>query len=206
MSYSAVDIVNMAYQRAGARGNITALTDTTNPLAVKANTIYPYVLDEVLQLIKPKFATTRVELAKSSTTPADGYDYAYPLPADYLAMAPTRKGREPINPTGYPYEVETLPDGTLCLVTDYDNSSDALYLTYVRRVNNPAKFAPSFVNALIFRLSGEFALSTTDSSMSKYQLLMSLYDAAARIAKGEDRGQDSLEDETGNTDWETAGR
>ena len=209
MAYSVVGIVNMALQRIGAKSSITSLTDGAVN-AVKANMVWEYIRDEVLERVKPKFATVRVALSQSSTSPAnaEAYDYAYPIPSDYLCLAPDKKDDPAIWPVEVaPYVFETLADGTVCLMTDYDSTSEDynIYMTYVRKVTDPAKYAPSFINCLAFRLAAELALSVSESS-SKFEAMMQLYLRAVKSAKGASLDQDYLADENGSNSWETAGR
>ena len=210
MAYSVVGIVNMALQRIGAKSSITALTDGT-PNAIKANTVWEYIRDEVLEAVKPKFATVRVALAQSATLPANAevYDFAYPLPVDYLCLADDSKDDPNVWPdtSVAPYVIETLNDGTVCLMTNYDSVTEDydIFLTYVRRVADPAKYTPSFVNTVANRMGAELSLSVAESG-SKFEAMMMLYKKARRRAKAASRAQDYIEDEKGSDSWETAGR
>jgi hypothetical protein len=200
----------MALQRIGAKSSITALTDGT-PNAIKANTVWEYIRDEVLEAVKPKFATVRVALAQSATLPANAevYDFAYPLPVDYLCLADDSKDDPNVWPdtSVKPYVIETLADGTVCVMTNYDSVTEDydIFLTYVRKVVDPAKYYPSFINALAFRLAAELALTITESG-SKYEAMTNLYIKALKKAKAASRAQDYIEDEKGSDSYETAGR
>lgn len=211
MAYSIVGIWNMALQRIGAQGRITALDDGT-PNAIKINAVWEYIRDEVLEDIKPKFATVRKTLAQSATEPAniEVYAYAYPLPSDYLCLADGIEGDPPIWPEDIgPYVLETLSptDESLSLMTNYDSvtADQDVYLTYVKRLVNPAKYPASFINALAFRLAAELTFSIVESA-GKYQAMMQLYDRAKKKARAASLDQDYLRDEKGSDSWETAGR
>ena len=208
MSYSIVGIANLALQRIGAKSRITSLTDGS-PNAINVNAVWEYILDEVLEFVKPKFATERVVLAQGTTDPAntDVYEFEYPIPSDYLCLAVDTKDDPAVWPASVvPYVIETLSAGTVCLMTNYDSTdTDDVYLTYIKRVSDPAKFAPSFINALVFRLAAELTFAVAPSG-SKFEAMMTLYERAARRARGASRGQDYLEDEQGSDSWETAGR
>lgn len=209
MAYSDAGIANMALQRIGAKGTITALTDgSTN--AVRVNNVWQYIRDEVLETVKPKFATVRVALSQSSTSPANEnvYLYAYPLPSDFLCLADGTKDDPAIYPQPgiEPYVIETLADGTVCLMTNYDIvTGEDIYLTYVRRITDPAKFTPSFVNCFCCRLAAELSFVIPESG-GKFEGMMKMYQTTKRKAQGMARSLDYLEDEKGSTDWEYAGR
>lgn len=212
MAYSVVGIVNMALQRIGAKSSITALTDGT-PNAIKANTVWEYIRDEVIEAVKPKFATVRTVLAQSATDPAntDVYEFAYPLPVDYICLADDHEDDPAVWPGDvgpYVFEELSLTDQTLCLMTNYDSTTDGYYdvfLTYIRKVTDPAKYTPSFINALAFRLAAELCLTIAESG-SKYEAMMNLYLKALKKAKAGSRAQDYLENEKGDSSWEEAGR
>lgn len=212
MAYSDVGIANMALQRIGAKSSISALNEGT-PNAIKANAVWEYIRDEVLEEIKPKFATLRVALSQSSTTPANDeqYDFAYPLPNDYFCLADDKNNTDPVIwPSSVaPYVIETLSssDETSCLMTNYDSTTDGynIYLTYVKKVTDVARYTPSFINALTYRLAAEFALSITESG-GKYEAMIKLYEKAKKKAKAQSLTQDYLADEKGKSDWVNAGR
>lgn len=208
MAYSKVGIANMALQRLGAKSSITTWNEGTN--GVKVASVWEYILNEVLETVKPKFATVRVQLAQSSTEPAntDVYECAYPFPSDYMTLAEGTADDPPLWPLELaPYAIETLSDGTLCLMTNYDTTEadEAVYLTYLRKVTDPGKFTALFINALAFRLAAELAFTITEGQ-GKFESMMQLYDRARRHAQAFDRKQEYIEHEKSNTDWEYAGR
>jgi hypothetical protein len=209
MAYSDTSIANMALQRIGAKGTVTSLTDgSTN--AVRINNVWQYIRDEVLEAVKPKFATVRVALSQSSTSPAneDVYAYAYPLPSDFICLAENIKD-DPVvwpSPDVEPYCIETLADGTVCLMTNYDIvTGEDIYLTYVKRVTDPAKYSPPFINCLCFRLAAELSFIIPESG-GKFDAMMKQYMISVRKAQGMSRSLDYLAEERGSTDWEYAGR
>lgn len=208
MAYSKVGIANMAIQRLGAKSSITVWGDGVN--GAKVRNVWEYVLNEVLETVKPKFATSRVQLAKSSTDPAntDVYECAYPFPSDYMTLAEGTADDPPVWPkSAAPYAIETLSDGTLCLMSNYDTTqaSYGIFLTYVKKVTDPTKFTALFVNALVFRLAAELAYTITEGQ-GKFETMMTLYDKARQRAQALDNKQAYLAKETSNTDWECAGR
>lgn len=203
MAYSVLGIYNQAFARIG-QPKQASLSDNTTPI-IQANLAWEYIRDEVLEAHDWTFAKTRVALAKNATSPSSRYAYAYTLPADFLKIAKQNPDDPPVYPASYPYILESLPDGTQCLFTDYDNSDQDLYLTYIRREENPARYTATFCSAAAFRLGAELALVITESQ-KKFEALFSLYEQAITKAKGLNNSSDYLQDETGSTAWELAGR
>jgi len=212
MAYSNVGIVNMALQRIGAKSSVTTLDPPDgSPNSIKAYAVWEYILDEVLETVKPKFATVRRALSQSTTDPinTDVYEYSYPLPADFICFADDYKDDLAVwpQPGIEPYVIEAANDGTLCLFTNYDSTEeeDDVYITYVRKVVDPAKFSPSFINCLCYRLAAELTLSVAESG-SKFEFMMKMYGSSLKKAKAGSRGLDYFEDEKGSDSWEDAGR
>lgn len=209
MAYSNVGIANMALQRLGAKSSLSSLTDGT-PNANKVSTVWEYVLNEVLETIKPRFATVRVALSQSVTLPAntDQYEHCYSMPADYLCLAEGSADDPAIWPKDcHPYSIESLDGWTFVLMTDYDTSEsgDSIFATYVRKATNPAKYTALFINAFAYRLAAELSYTITEG-VGKFEHMMNMYDKARAKAGAVDKKQTYIEGEKDNTDWEMAGR
>jgi len=219
MAYSQVGIVNLALIKIGSK-RITAMSENSEP-AIVANAIWQYIRDEVLEAKDWRFAKLRVALAQNATTPAYGYDYAYTLPTDFIRLCRQDKTDVSVFPSGlysedestgqiylneyyYSYKIETISDGTLCLLSDYDNTDNDLYITYIKKVTDVNKFSPSFVSALAFRLAAEMSLAITESR-AKYQDMMNLYESTLKRAEAHNMSLD-YQEETGSDSWESAGR
>jgi len=221
LAYSVIGIINLGYSRIGVSRISTLIEDSEERIA--ATTVWEYVRDLVLEAKDWRFAKTRAILAQNVETPEYGYDYAYTLPADFLRLCMQKKGDPPIYPSGayasawtadgltirarqYGYIIETLADGTLCIFTDYDNSDGyELYMTYIRREVDPARYTAHFISTLAFRIAAELALTRTESR-SKFSDMMTLYELELSKAEGLNRHGDYIQDETGSTAWENAGR
>lgn len=81
---SQTDICNQALTKIGAE-RILAITDDTKS-ARSLSAIWSVKRDAELAAQPWTFAITRAQLPASATAPLFGWNYAYPLPADYLAM------------------------------------------------------------------------------------------------------------------------
>ena len=75
-------IINAALRRLGDKP-ITSRLDGS-PAANAVNDLFDDARDALLRAHPWNFATTRVALMPSSTTPVYGFDYQYALPADWL--------------------------------------------------------------------------------------------------------------------------
>lgn len=224
MAYSDVGIVNIGLGEIGVQ-SIASLTEDS-PVAIYVNSVYEYIRDEVLQSANWNFAKTRYKLAKNTTSPLYSFDYAYTLPADFLRLDYNDPDDPVVYPVGtygandrvyiyngtliinnlkYIYRIETLPDGTLCLVTDYDNSDQDIYIRYIRRETNPGKYSPLFANALAYRIAQRCAVKFKESLPTR-NLMREEYMNALREAKAVNVSGDYVEAELGSKDWENAGR
>ncbi len=233
MAYAEIDIINLGLLQIGALP-ITVLNENS-PNAIKANKIWQYIRDEVLQARDWKFAISRVALAQNATAPLYAYNYAYTMPSDFLRLKRWRNTESrginplaypdgywyqfidhsgypqptvydpPVYPPGNPYVIEALPDGTFCLLTDYDNTSQALYINYVKRETNPIRYSPTFITALSFRVAAALAIPITESQQ-KFQTMMGLYQGILKSAEAVNESLDFIPDETGSNSWSDAGR
>ena len=140
-----VSICNSALGKIG-EPYIAALTDDTTAAKV-CNEQYPKVRDELLTLHPWNFATTRVALAQTTTTPAFEFDYEYAMPADFLRLLD-------LEDNTCKYKIEGNAEGS-ALVLRSDESS--MKIRYVRRVTNTALMTPIFKEVLAWRLAIEIA-------------------------------------------------
>ena len=210
MAYNKIGVVNMGLMRIGQKP-IASLTENSES-AIRAGIVYDYIRDEVLEARDWKFAKYRAALTPSTTTPANNWDFAYPLPEGFLRLARPKKTRlkddPPVYPTGYDYIIESLSDGTLCLLTDYDavTAGSSLYVTFIKRITDEGKFTASFISAFGFRLGGELALSLTDKPVSMFDGMMKMYQDALLAADAVNEANDYMEDQLGSSSWKDAGR
>lgn len=225
-------MANIALGRIGAN-NITDINEAS-PNAIKAAMVYEYVRDEVLQQKDWRFAKIRAALVKNATAPLYGHLYAYTMPSDFLRLArsrhPSTKGTNPeatpsgewyravgpfgegyypydppVYPAGLPYIIEALPSGALVLMTDYDNTDNPLYINYIRKVTDATKYTPTFKTCLIYRWAEEMSVAVTENAVKSRDMAMK-YREYLNSAEAVNESSDFLEDETGSSAWEDAGR
>jgi hypothetical protein len=113
----------------------------------------------------------------------------------------------PVYPPGSPYVIESLPDTpfTLCLFTDYDNTSNDLFINYIRREVNPIRYTPTFISALAYKLAAEVAIKITQNE-KKTLAMTQLYELTLKSAAAHVESLDWIDEEAGSTEWEDAGR
>lgn len=174
-----VQIVNQALTKLGAQ-RITAMTDPSNSAAVML-AIYDAKRDAELAANPWSFAIKRVQIPASSTAPAFGWSYSYPLPTDYLAMVEV--GENFVfyeTDTGALFGLESDPDTSrIAVLTD---QASPLSVRYIYKVTNPGLHPVLFNEALACRLAAE-ACEQLTQNLSKRQQAWDEYKQAVRLAR-----------------------
>lgn len=158
MSLSEAGLCNLALVRIGQRGTIDSLDEATVE-AEACKVVYGPSRDAVLAEFWWPFATARSgTLAAITDGERDGWDYAYPLPADCIpdgARYIWSGLRDPPLESRIPFAIEAndAGDGQI-LLTDLDEVS----LVYTRAITAPGLFPPLFVQALAWKVAAELAL------------------------------------------------
>lgn len=176
---SQVEIVNQALTKLGAQRIVSMTDDNRN--AETMNAIWNVKRDAELAAQPWTFATKRVELPASSTAPAYGWAFSYPLPADFLSLVEIGEDYVFYSTDGGPvFQIESDPaSGTQAILT---NESSPLQLRYVYRVTNAGLYPALFVEALACRLAAE-ACEAITQSLSKQQARWDERKAAIREAR-----------------------
>ena len=161
---SQVEICNQALVKAGA-ARIISLSDDTESAGL-LSAIYDVKLAAELAAQPWTFAIKRAQIPASSTGPAFGWAYQYPLPADYLAMVEV--GEDYVfyeSDTGALFQLEGAATGTV-IVTD---QGSPLNIRYVRRVTTPGLYPALFVEAFACRLAAEICERLTQNLSKRQQ-------------------------------------
>ncbi len=141
---SDTDIANEALYLLKA-GRITSLSDgTTN--ATKVNDVFVSVRDKLLRSHYWNFATKRVKLAQSSVTPAFAFDFAYPLPADWIRTVGVYDNDAGAGNVFYREEEHEGQGALLC-------SANEVWIRYVYRVTDPNRMSEDFTTAFSYALA-----------------------------------------------------
>ena len=149
------DVVNKSLRLIGA-SPITSLTDGSTS-ANAADDVYTETRDELLRSHPWNFATKRVQLSQSATAPGFEFDYAFPLPSDWLRTISVHD-----NDAGHGtilYRMEIV-GSQRAIVT----SSDAVYLRYVYQVTDPNLMAADFRAALEAALARDLSIVLASSN------------------------------------------
>jgi len=168
---SEVSICNQALGWLGAN-LITSFNDQTKESNIcEAN--YAPIRDTVLEETSWSFAIKRVELAKLANAQI-GFGNAFQLPDDLITVIRAYKDERMSDRDVLDYVVE---DGKI--LTD----NGAVFLKYVFKQTDTARFSPNFAQALAYRIAADLAVPLTTSAALQKQYLglyqLRLIDASA---------------------------
>ena len=144
MATSDVDIANVALRLLKAQ-RISSLTDGTKNANV-VNDIFTEIRESLLGDHNWGFATKRVKLARSSTTPVFDFDYGYVLPSDWLRTVSVHD-----NDAGtgtIEYQEEELEDQGVLMASVED-----VYLVYIYKVTDPNRMSAACRKAFAYELA-----------------------------------------------------
>ncbi len=165
---SAVEICNQALAQLGA-GRILSLVDDTTE-AQLCNTFYEPVRDALVEAHEWSFARARVRLVPITTPPVSYWDAAYELPSDVLRVL--NVSQDPNSRADAP---EWDREGSTIVIKTH-RASTAIYVRYLKRITDPNRFGPVFVQALVVRIAAEMAMPLRESRALQQQM-WSLYNA-----------------------------
>ncbi|MEY2875307.1 MAG: hypothetical protein RLZZ373_2678 [Pseudomonadota bacterium] len=176
---STVQICNLALTKVGA-ARITSLSDGSKQAGLLA-AIFDMMRDAELAAHPWSFGVTRVEIPASSTAPAFGWGYAYPLPSDFIKAVQVGDDWSfyDSGPDGALFEFESIDD-TPAILTD---QASPLQLRYVRRVTNPGLFPALFAEALACRLAANSVESLTQNLGKREQAWVEYKDAVRQARR-----------------------
>ena len=175
---SEVAICNQALTKVGA-ARIASLSEDTKQ-ARALNAIFTIKRDAELAANRWSFAIKRAQIPASSTAPAFGWAYAYPMPTDYLAMVEVGEDYSFYDSdTGALFSIETDSNGGIAVLTD---QGSPLNVRYVYRVTNTGLFNAMFVESFACRVAAEVCEELTQSA-SKKEALWGEYRRSIREAR-----------------------
>ncbi len=184
MNWSVTDICNAALGLVGAAdlANYEDAADRSTE-ALKCRRYYPLIREVVFEAHPWKCISRRVSLTATTTAPAWGYSYAYPLPADYVRMVgmddPRRK-----------YKVQ----GRI-LQTD-ESPAD---LEYVWLDADTTHYSGMLIRCLVLNLAYELALALTRDPAVADQVKMDLekfFLPIARMVDSVEQGEVTIQSST----------
>ena len=155
------DVANVALTLIG-QPTITSRTDGSST-ANTVDELFDEVRDDLLRSHPWNFATKRVKLAQSSTTPVFEFDFAYPLPADWIRTISVHS-----NDAGHGtvlHRMELIESQRAIIV-----SADQIFLRYVFQVIDPNLMAPDFRRAFELALARDLSVPLASSNTLQDQI------------------------------------
>jgi hypothetical protein len=183
---SVTSICNLALQKLGVNDNIIDLSAAVvakQRAAIECDTAYHPMRRAVLRENRWNFNSTRAILAPSATAPVFGYNYAYPLPADYMRVYECVTSR-------MPWKVERKS-----ILTDYGSS---LQVIYGADIEDPTEFDALFVDLLALRIAIQISPRLSQSKTTKDELIQEYKDLrsiAFQVDSMEGYGEEIEEDD-----------
>jgi len=156
--------------------------DDLSDRALAAANLYPQVRDAVLRSHPWNCATKRVVLSPDSAAPAFEWVYAFIVPGDCVRILSIAEGRE-----REPFEFE---DGKILC------DSNVVYLRYVYRNDNPAKWDATLTRAMTLAMAAVLAIPVTedkDKKIEKERELQALL-RTARAVDGQEVPPEEIDD------------
>jgi hypothetical protein len=167
---SSVEICNRALQKLGAKRIVSLSDDSVNARA--CNTAYEPCKLSLLRSHFWNFSITRAELAADSPAPDWGRANAYPLPSDFIKLAPDYSED---NSNSKDWQIE----GRKILSDD----ADPIYIRYVYDVTDPNEMDSLFREALSSLIAVELCEELTQSNTKLASLKESYKDIIKEARK-----------------------
>lgn len=219
---SLVDICNLALSRLGDEAGVNSIDPPDGSVqAAHCSRFLPMVRDSLLQAHAWSFALRREPLtAVAMPTGVNGWQYAYAVPNqclhllavqlpdaedDFIAALgtddPLRSG-----PGSPPFLLETADDGSPVIFSDVQGA----VARFLRRVEDPSRWPPLFVEALTWRLAATVAGPLLKGETGMQQAIrceqMALTVLTAAQAKDANQGRPRLHGAALATSWLAARR
>lgn len=149
---SPVEICNLALYMVGSE-RISSLTQDIKRAKI-CNDLYEVIRDSFLGSHPWNFATRRVELAKTATTPEFGYEYEYQLPADCLRVVCLEHD-----------DIEFKVEGDKLL-----SDEATIKMEYIAKEEDGSKYPSYFIDALSAKLAVKLSYPLVQSRELKLEL------------------------------------
>ncbi|NJL06860.1 MAG: hypothetical protein HC900_00300 [Methylacidiphilales bacterium] len=188
---SVVSICNLALTNIG-KDSISAI-DEASAEARACRRLFGQTLDVLLCAYPWTFARAASSLAPMANDRYGRWEYAYAKPADCLKIAGIRQEYSAHQDVENYSEISVLPE----LLEPYELGGQNVYcnlspaiLLYTRRVTDPTKFTPLFVEALSWQLSARIAMPLTRDPKTRsdaWQTAQAMKAAAIPADAGQER-------------------
>lgn len=154
MSISETSICNMSLGRIGAK-RLNVLATDSSVEATHCNLHYEQTRDALLKSHIWRFALGRSELSEDTESPDFEWNHQYILPDDYLRQVGL-----------YGTENSYAMEGQRLLTND-----DEVNLRYIRKITDPAKFTPLYVEVLVLQLAIKLVMPLSQDKVLRRELL-----------------------------------
>ena len=129
--------------------------------AEEASAVWDLILTPELSANNWKFATRRASIPASATPPAFGYERAFPVPADFLALTYVEgQGAQDTSD----YRGSTLSAYVIEAGEILTDSPAPLQIIYTARVTDPDRWDPGFRNAFAIKMAQALCYTLTPAS------------------------------------------
>lgn len=189
---STVSICNLALGHLGA-DKIDALSEASSE-ARACNRFYGQTLDALLAAGPPwRFARHEAVLAEVAGVTAGRWAHTYALPVDVLRVRAVRPADGTLSGAILPGDLQGFDEAGAPyalfgdrLLTDLS----PVRLSYIRRVDDPSKFPPLFVEALSWHLAARLAMPLTrepGQRQAAFQMALQTQAAASAADANDER-------------------
>lgn len=153
---SKTDIANQALSRIGSK-TIMDMDDDTSVGARTVKNIFELSVREISRRHWWNFLGARRELARLTAGPEFGFEYQYPIPTDCLRLKTVNMIEVWDNPERYQLEGRNIL-----------TNEAACKITYVRYDEDPTRYDPLFIEALVILLASKMAITIRqDENLSR---------------------------------------
>jgi hypothetical protein len=157
---SNVTICNQALNLLGA-DVISSFSDTTNDAATVCNNIYDTIKKQTLSLYPWSFALTKVQLARSSTTPINEWSYQYDLPSTAVSGTPLQVYNSSATRVLPIQNYELLYTASGPTIATNESS---IYIDYITSGISEGLMPSYFVQLLVYMMAWHLAEPVTDQT------------------------------------------
>lgn len=205
---SEVDICNLALSHIGDRANIASINPPEGSAqAQHCARFYPIARDEMLELMRPSFATKRVAMADVSlvVTKPSQWQFVYQYPENCIRLLgvydPNRIYDE--NDSGAVCEIGDDEDGMKVVYTNVEGA----VARFITRVTNTTRYTPLFTQALsrllASYLAGPIVKGNAGVQLADAQrkLAMGFLDAATASDANQDNRREIRDDVRHSAPW-----
>ena len=163
------EISNMALGRIGSARIDSYDADASVP-AQLCRLHYHQTMHALIRLMQPRCARDRATLSANAEYDADDttfeYDYAYDLPADFLAMRKPYEGVPGITDTYYNYSME----GKQLL-----SNEDEMEIRYLKKITDENDLDPLFVEIFVLQLAIKLVMPISQDKVLRRELDLELW-------------------------------